>query len=380
MAKKNKKLKKQSKKQNWMTGQNTKNYFGKQSTLPGQELLPPLTGLTETKSQTQPVIFDQTMIDSTGATEFTIMRNEKYAPEIIHKIMRPEIVKNILALKAKNKIPELLNVGKKGIIEICKGIDSLNVHTSMFIVLAMMVIGRILNEIYTAMGSDRSKYAKWVKRNFGSQHRRYFQQARQLVAMGDFATKYASLGKNRLLQVNRIQNINDYKEIIKEHPYPDIAMDMKGKIFNEHTDAVVTLYNLKQGGIDFADFDQAYLLGTFNKQWIEQKTVKQIKDWLDKFPTPAEKKQKFDDYVMNMMTFPSDSEYKPVGNLQSLNKILADLVSYNEKYLEKGQMDGLIYVDETIWTDAVKTMGEMIKNKKAFTKANTTTKKKGLKK
>jgi len=138
--------------------------------------------------------------------------------------------------------------------------------------------------------------------------------------------------------------------------------------------------DLKQGGIDFADFDKAYLLGTFNKQWIEQKTVKQIKDWLDKFPTPAEKKQKFDDYIMNMMTFPSDSEYKPVGNLQSLNKILADLVSYNEKYIEKGQMDGLIYVDEKIWTDAVKTMGEMIKNKKAFTKVNTTTKKMGLKK
>jgi len=81
-----------------------------------------------------------------------------------------------------------------------------------------------------------------------------------------------------------------------------------------------------------------------------------------------------------MMSFPSDSDYQPVGNLQSLNKILADLISYNEKYIEKGQMDGLIYVDEKIWTDAVKTMGEMIKNKKAFTKANTTTKKKGLKK
>jgi len=31
-------------------------------------------------------------------------------------------------------------------------------------------------------------------------------------------------------------------------------------------------------------------------------------------------------------------------------------------------MDGLIYVDEKIWTDAVKTMGEMIKNKKLLLK------------
>jgi hypothetical protein len=386
MAKKNKKLNKQTKKQNRMTGQNTKKYFGKgsdqQSTLPGQELLPPLTGLTESRSQTQPqpIIFDQTMIDGTCATEYTIMRNDKYAPQIIQKIMRPEIVKNILALKAKNKIPEFLSEGKKTIIEICKGIDSLKTHTSMFIVIFMMAIGRILNEIYDALGSDRSKYAKWVKINFGSQHRRYFQQARQLVAMGEFATKYASLGKNRLLQVNRIQNLNEYKAIIDEYKYPDLALDMKGKIFTEHTDAVITLYNLKQGGIDFADFDQAYLLGTFNKQWIEQKTIKKIKDWLDKFPTPEEKKQKFDDYVMNMMTFPSESEYQPVGNLQSLNKILADLISYNEKYIENGQMDGLIYVDEKIWTDAVKTMGEMIKNKKAFNIAKAKNDEKGLKK
>lgn len=59
---------------------------------------------------------------------------------------------------------------------------------------------------------------------------------------------------------------------------------------------LVILICPRQGGIDFAEYDQAYLLGTFNKQWIEQKTVKQIKDWLDKFPTIEEKKER------NLMT------------------------------------------------------------------------------
>jgi hypothetical protein len=40
----------------------------------------------------------------------------------------------------------------------------------------------------------------------------------------------------------------------------------------------------------------------------------------------------------------------------------------------------LIYVDEKIWTDAVKTMGEMIKNKKAFNIAKAKNDEKGLKK
>lgn len=363
-----------------------KKYLGKGSpkqkrlTLPGQQLLPPSSGLTVSKPQTLPAILDRTVFDSTSIVEISIMRNDKYAPEIIQRIMNPTIVKNIITLKEKNKVPELLTEGKKRIIEICKGIESLKTHTSMFIVLAMIVIGRILNEIYVALGSDRSQYAKWVKRNFGGHHRRYFQQARQLVAMGDFATKYSSLGKNRLLQVNRIQNLEEYQEILAEHPYPDISVDMKGKIFTEHTDAVITLYNLKKGGIDFADFDQAYLLGTFNKQWIEQKTVKQIKEWLNKFSTETEKRQKFDDYVMNKMSFPSEREYQPIGNLQSLNKILADLIAYNQNYVEQGKLEGLKSVNKKIWTDAVKSMESLIKKKTAVDKVKSSIKQKRVKK
>jgi len=380
MSKNNKKTK-TSKKERQIKKMKNKKYFGKEKklTLPDQELLPPVIGLSDSQSQTLPAVLDHTMFDSTSVIEISFMKNEKYAPEIIQKIMSPESVKKILTLRDKNKVPELLTEGKKRIIEICKGIESLKVHTSMFIVLAMMVIGRILNEIYIALGSNRSEYAKWVKKNFGGHHRRYFQQARQLVAMGDFANKYSSLGKNRLLQINRIQDINEYKEIISEHPYPDISVDMKGKIFTEHTDAVISLYNLRQGGIDFAEFDQAYLLGTFNKQWIEQKTVKQIKEWLDKFPTIEEKKEKFDDYIMNKMAIPSDREYQPVGNLQSLNKILADLVSYNQKYVQRGEMDALNSVDDKIWTDAVHAMNSMIKCKTALDK-NKATKKKGVRK
>ena len=43
-------------------------------------------------------------------------------------------------------------------------------------------------------------------------------------------------------------------------------------------------------------------------------------------------------------------------------------------------MDGLIYVDEDIWTGAVKSMEALVKKKIALSKAKAVTKKKGLKK
>lgn len=304
------------------------------------EVLPPLVGLSDHEPQKLPaVILDNAMMDSTSVVEISLMHNENYSPEIISTIMKPDHVSNLLSIKDSGDVPSFLNQGKKYIIDICRGIDSLEVHTSMFVVLAMVQIGRILNEIYQALGNDRSKYSRWVRENFGSQHTRYFQQSRQLLAMGEFATKYSSLGKNRLLQVNRLQDKEQYKEIIDEHPYPDITRDRKGLIFSEHTDAVATLYNLKQGGVDFATFDQAYLLSCCNKHWIEQKTVKKIKDWLDTFPTAEDREDAFENYVLNRMVFPSDREYQVVGNLQSLNTILANLISYYNTYIQQGQDD-----------------------------------------
>lgn len=130
--------------------------------------------------------------------------------------MNPEHVKKIVALREKNKVPELLSEGKKRIIYICKGIDSLKVHTSMFIVLAMMVIGRILNEIYTSLGSNRSEYAKWVK-------------AISAVIIADIFSRHVNLWRwvisrpNTAVLVKTVScrltasNIEAYKEIIRDH-------------------------------------------------------------------------------------------------------------------------------------------------------------------
>lgn len=276
---------------------------------------------------------DSAVMDSTSVIEISIMQNENYAHEIISNIMKPAHVEDLITLKQTN-VPEFLSAGKKHIIDICRGIDSLETHTSMFVVLAMMQIGRVLNEIYEALDNDRSKYSKWVRENFGSQHIRYFQQSRQLVRMGDFAEQHAALGKNRLLQVNRIRSKDGYKDIVENHPPPDITQDRQGSVFKEHMDAVITLYHLREGGVDVADFDQAYIMSCENKQWIEQKKIKKIKEWLDGFPTREEKQENFDNYVLNRMSFPSQSDYSISGNAQSLNTILSNLIIYYENRIQ----------------------------------------------
>jgi hypothetical protein len=321
------------------------------------EVLPPLQGLTGSPSKNLPITIDYSM-DGTNVTEISSMQNKNFAPEITTKIMKPDSVKNLLAIK-KN-VPEFLDKSKKYIIDICRGIDSLEAHTSMYVVLFMLQIGRILNEVYKALGDNRSKYAKWVKENFGSQHTRYFQQSRQLLAMGNLATKYSCIGKNRLLQMNRLQDNAQYKKIIAQHPYPDITQDKQGIIFKEHTDAAITLLNLKEGGIDFAEFDQSYLLSCYNKHWIEQKTVKKIKDWLDKFPASASKKEAFDDYVMNKMMFPSEVEPQVVGNLQSLNAILSSLIIFYENYIHPKQEEWISGVNKSTFDAAKLIMAKLV--------------------
>jgi len=267
--------------------------------------------------------------------------------------MNPGHVANLMSIKQRGDIQTFLAEGKTRIIDICRGIDSLEVHTSMFVVLAMMQIGRILNEIHKILGNDRSKYSTWVKQNFGTQHIRYFQQSRQLVAMGDYAIRYSSLGKNRLLQINRLQNKARYGEILEQHPLPDITHDRKGNVFNEHMDAVVTLYNLREGGVDVADFDEAYILSCQHKHWIEKQTVKRIRDWLDTFPTREEKEEAFDNYVLNKMVLPSELESLVLGNPQSLNAILSNFILYYENHIKDNQMEWVNDVDAAILDKAL---------------------------
>jgi hypothetical protein len=270
--------------------------------------------------------FRPLLADGTSVTTISGMQIKDYSNGIIAETIGAYDLKKLKILKIKNK-KEFLSEGRKQIIELWKGIQHLTTHTEMFVVIFHIGLGNVLNEVESYFAS-KSKYVRWLKEMFGNEHLRYFQHAKQLAKMGDFAERYSSLGKNRLLEFDRLRKLTQktFAQIIREHPFPDTAQDIEGKLTTEHIDSIVTYYRLKDAGVD-VDFDQASLMAAYNHSSVEVRTVKKIKERLDK---ERNKKAALEKFLMNKMAFPGEKQLIS-GSRISLNKILADLVSYCEK-------------------------------------------------
>ena len=281
-------------------------------------------------SESPPVLPEQLTMDSTSHVEISKMVNQKYSDEIVRRAYKAFNVDKLEKLKAK-EFPMFLAEGKRQINELWSCIESLNAHTAMFTVSFLIAIGKILDDIEDAFGK-KSEYMKWLKGNFGYKHLRYFQHAKQLHKMGDFARDYASLGKNRLLEFDRLQKDlkAPYDVILASHPFEDTTADFEGVLFKEHVDSIITYYRLTNAGIAFIDFDQAALVAAFLRRPINVKDAKDVKEWLDKFGSVGEQKKALEFYVLNKGDFPDNGE-RPARKQISLTKYIADLVAYSEE-------------------------------------------------
>ena len=280
--------------------------------------------------ETSPVFPDQLTMDSTSHIEISVMLNQKFSDEIVKRAHQALNLNKLDKLKAK-KFPMFLEEGKRQINELWSCIESLNAHTSMFTVFFLIAIGKILVDIEEAFGK-KSEYMKWLKENFGYEHLRYFQHAKQLSKMGDFARDYASLGKNRLIEFDRLKKDlkKPYQTILSSHPFEDTTADFDGVLFKEHVDSIITYYRLQNAGIGFAEFDQAALISAYLRKPINVKDAEDVKGWLDKVSNVDEKKKLFDFYVLNKGDFP-DNGHRPARKQISLTKYIADLVTYSEE-------------------------------------------------
>jgi hypothetical protein len=170
--------------------------------------------------------------------------------------------------------------------------------------------------------------------------------------MGDFAKKYASMGKKRLLTLDKLRKdenkdtfnalFEDYpipEEVqesfhpdaqVRHNPFPDTTEDFEGDLLKEHVDALITLQRLKNAGINFATFDQAYLIAAYKKDAVPVKTAKKIADWLNgKGTTTRTQKKWFKILVMNKMVFPdSVRQSQQTSTRDSMNYTLANFVDY----------------------------------------------------
>lgn len=306
-------------------------------------------------------------MDGTAHTEISFMRNIQYAPQVIRRAHEHFDLNKLDRLKGRNRsryLPRYLDEAKQQITNLCSSIESMVAHTGMFIVHFLVNIGQILNHVEATLDS-KSEYTEWKRTSFGDRHIRYFQQARQLANMGEFAMRYASIGKNRLLELDRMKNAvraSSLNEIIARHPFPDTTEDMKEVLWKEHIDTVVTYQRLKDAGIDFAEFDQAGLLACYNRHALEVKTVEKIKKFIDRFPDREAKKSAFEILVMDKMTFSRDRDLQITVSRESLNKILADLIAHFESAnlsSRDAKKDYLERINEELFNRALKYMATL---------------------
>lgn len=277
-------------------------------------------------SQSVPIQPDVLTMDSTAIIEISQMVNQKYSNEIIGEAKKAFNMSKLNKLKG-TKADEYLDEGKEQVLKLWQSIESLRTHTSLFVVTFLIAIGIILNDIEEFFGK-KSLYMNWLKYNFGHKHSRYFQQAKQLARMGDFARTFAAIGKNRLLEFDRLitDDSQSHLNLLNSYPFQDITADFDGEIFKIHIDTIITLHRFADAEIDFIDYDQAFLIASILGQGIPVKRVDNINDWLKE---QDNKQEALEDLIMNKMVLPSDDA--PVQQAEeSLNKLLADLIKYNE--------------------------------------------------
>ena len=266
-------------------------------------------------------------MDGTSVTEISQMANQKYSAEIIGDVRKFFNLTKLTKLKDTNA-EKYLDESKKQINTLWHSIESLVTHTNLFLVAFLIAMGTILNDIEKHFG-QKGKYMRWLKENFGHKRMRWFQQAKQLAGMSEFAKTYAALGKNRLLEFERLKKEDDQsnEDLLRSYPLEDITADFDGEIFRVHFDSIITINRFKDAEIDFIEYDQAFLIASFLKRGIPVNWVKKANDWINE---QENKQEALDGLIMNKMVFPSkDTPAKQAE--ESLNKLLADLIKYKDE-------------------------------------------------
>ncbi|MCD4675211.1 MAG: hypothetical protein K8S18_04340 [Desulfobacula sp.] len=277
--------------------------------------------------------------DSTAVTEFSSVMNHHYSKQIINGVRRKFNFEKLNNLKEKNP-KKYLEEAKNQVDEVFSGMEALDAHSNLFNVSLLIAAGTILNDVEDHFKKKKKKggkkkYMTWVRVNYGHERMRYFQHAKQLADMGEFARKYAALGKNRLLEFDRLRKKLkiSLEELLKAHPFIDLVCDMDGMLFKEHVDSIITYQRLIDAGIDFTLFEQASLMAAMLHKSITVKTAKDIMSWLNQFESKEKKQEAFGHYLLNKLAYPYNrlEDGKISGQAkESLNRLLGKVLGFND--------------------------------------------------
>ena len=157
--------------------------------------------------------------------------------------------------------------------------------------------------------------------------------------------KYPSLGKNRILELERARKNADKKDIdefIKDPSFSSIFSDTEStdttkdfdqKLNKIRLDAVVTLERLKKSNIDWVSNSQALYIAARLGRSINLNETDKIKSNLSNRNNEQDKINSFNNYLLNKLVFPYDDEVK------KSQESLMSLLTKFDKYFRENDID-----------------------------------------
>jgi hypothetical protein len=194
--------------------------------------------------------------------------------------------------------------------------------TSVEVVRHLILVGYLLDEAETILKKE-AKYRKWLKASFEGKHLRYFQQARQLYNNRTFALQYGSIGKNRLLELDRARKgvgEEAFKALIEGFPPPDIGSDPEGIDLKTWGDSCITHLRLTMEEINIS-FDQARSLVLSQETALTVREVKELGGWLK---TQEDQAAAIGSYLLDKNVIPKEITRAPSSD--SMTGILTRII------------------------------------------------------
>jgi hypothetical protein len=118
--------------------------------------------------------------------------------------------------------------------------EEIEARTDKDCVLFLIQLGCVLNKVCDLI-ANKQEYGKWIRTAFSGRHERYFQHARQLASIKDFALKNADLGKARILELFRVAEAESRtcEDLLVAHP---CAHEER----KANVDSIITYYRLSK--------------------------------------------------------------------------------------------------------------------------------------
>ena len=145
---------------------------------------------------------------------------------------------------------------------------------------------------------NKTAYRQWIRGFVNTEHNiRKMQHAKQLARMGEISIKFAGMGKNRLLEINRVQRETEIPfEVLIQKMDQNTTIENDERSFNMCIDALITQHRFEKKDMNFVTFEDAKKIVIKNRKVLNVNQTEEVRKLLDPFQN---KENKFKEILEN---------------------------------------------------------------------------------